>query len=43
LLPKIWAARSFSVGYHMLRQVLDNIFPLKDETLYDDLEETDKL
>lgn len=31
-------ARSFSMGFHMIKQSLNPLFPLKDEVLYDDLE-----
>lgn len=32
-----WAARSFSIGFHMIRNTLNEQFPLRDERLFDDL------
>jgi hypothetical protein len=32
-----WAARSFSIGFHMIRKVLNEQFPYHDERLFDDL------
>ena len=32
------AGRSFTLGFHMIRETLDRHFPLKDEDLYDDIE-----
>lgn len=43
IISLIWASRSFSIGYHMIRRVLDKAFPLRDERLYDDLDDKDKL
>lgn len=34
----LWAGRSFLMGFHMLRHILNFKFPLKDETLFDDIE-----
>lgn len=38
LIGIVTAARSFSMGFHMIKKSLNPLFPLKDETLYDDLE-----
>jgi hypothetical protein len=38
-----WAGRSFIMGYHMLRDVLDEMFSLKDETLWDDISKENRL
>jgi hypothetical protein len=35
------AGRSFTVGYHMLREILDSRFPFKDERLFDDIEKSE--
>lgn len=43
ILSLLSTARSFSVGYHMLKKILDDLFPFEDTKLFKDLQQNKEI